>query len=61
LADLRTFDDGLEDAAEPAAVATTGRCGKAEHDRVGIGVYDFPICFCGTVMAFVDDEQIGRR
>ena len=36
LADLRTLDHDLEDAAEPAAVATAWRGGEAEQDRVGI-------------------------
>ena len=31
LGDLRTFDDGLEDAAEPAPVAAAWRGGQAEQ------------------------------
>src|SRR5215813_11624165 len=37
---LRALDHGLEDAAEPAAVATAGRCGQPEDNRVGICLED---------------------
>ena len=32
--DLRALDDGLEDAAEPAAIASAWRCGQAQQDRL---------------------------
>ena len=59
--DLRTFDHGLEDAAEPAPVATARRGGQAEQDRVGIVLDDLPDRSSPGRGALVDHQQIGGR
>ena len=59
LADMRALDHGLEDAAEPAAVATAWRGGEAEQDRVGIGVDDLAIGTRRTMVGLVDDDEPG--
>ena len=59
--DLRAFDDGFEDAAEPAPVAAARRGGQAEQDRVRIGVDDLAIGLAGQWCASSIHQQIGGR
>lgn len=61
LGDLRTFDDDVEDPAETAAVPSAWRCGQSDQDCLRIGVNDLSIGLRRTMMAFVDDQDVGGR
>ena len=61
LGDLRAFDDGLEDPAEPTAVAPAWRGSQSQQDRVRIGIDDLAIGFGRAVVRLIDHQQIGRR
>jgi hypothetical protein len=58
---LRALDHDAEDAAESATIATTWRCGQAEHDRVGVCLEHRPIGHRAGVVGLIDDEQVGER
>src|SRR5690348_2843082 len=60
LGDLRTFNDGVEDAAKPAAVATAWRRSQPNQHRMGISSDDLAISVGRRVVTLVDDEQVGR-
>ena len=59
--DAWAFDQHVEDIAEAATVAPTGRCGKADEDRVGVFLEKSLIGGGAGVMAFVNEHQIGFR
>src|SRR3984893_13883188 len=59
--DLRTFDDDVEDAAQAATVTAAWRGSQADQDGVGICVDDLAVSGRRTVVALVDNEQVGGR
>ena len=61
LGDLWALDDGLENAAEPAAVAATRRGGQAKQFRVRIGVDNFSVGARRAMLRLIDHKQISRR
>jgi hypothetical protein len=59
--DLRALDHRVEDAAEPATIATAWCCGESKNDRVGICLDDLLIGHGPGVVGLVDDQEIGER